>query len=124
MTIPSWSPIPCGSSRRSATSSTTRSSTAAAPSRSGRAHASGLVELYVADDGAGVPPEFVARAFDRFSRPDDGRSSRGIGLGLSIVELIARAHGGEARVGTGPRAARRSGSRCPPAPVERLALRR
>jgi signal transduction histidine kinase len=80
------------------------------------------VELYVMDNGAGVPPEFVARAFDRFSRPDDGRSSRGVGLGLSIVELIARAHGGEAGVRNRP-----DGTEIwltlPAAPVEHLALR-
>jgi heavy metal sensor kinase len=58
----------------------------------------GHVELYVSDEGAGLPPDFIARAFDRFARPDDGRSSGGIGLGLSIVELIAVAHGGEAYV--------------------------
>jgi two-component system OmpR family sensor kinase len=56
------------------------------------------VDLYVTDEGPGLPPGFIARAFARFSRPDDGRSSGGIGLGLSIVELIARAHGGEAHV--------------------------
>jgi signal transduction histidine kinase len=58
----------------------------------------GRVELYVADEGAGMPPDFISRAFDRFARPDDGRTSGGMGLGLSIVELIAVAHGGDAHV--------------------------
>jgi len=57
----------------------------------------GFVELHVADDGAGFPEEFLARAFDRFSRADHGRAHGGTGLGLSIVALIADAHGGEAR---------------------------
>jgi heavy metal sensor kinase len=54
------------------------------------------VELHVTDEGGGFPPEFVDRAFDRFSRADDARSQRGSGLGLSIVTLIASAHGGRA----------------------------
>ena len=58
----------------------------------------GRVELHVADEGPGVSPEFAARAFDRFSRADDARSEPGSGLGLSIVDLIARAHGGSAHI--------------------------
>ncbi len=54
----------------------------------------GLVELHVEDEGPGFPPEFIASAFDRFSRSLESRTGRGSGLGLSIVELIARAHGG------------------------------
>ena len=38
--------------------------------------------------------EFRERAFDRFSRADEARSGGGSGLGLSIVELVATAHGG------------------------------
>jgi two-component system, OmpR family, sensor kinase len=53
-----------------------------------------LVELHVEDEGPGFPPEFIADAFDRFSRSLDARSGGGSGLGLSIVELIAQAHGG------------------------------
>ncbi|HJQ74392.1 MAG TPA: HAMP domain-containing sensor histidine kinase [Gaiellaceae bacterium] len=56
----------------------------------------GLVELHVRDGGVGFPDEFRARAFDRFSRADEARRRGGSGLGLSIVELVARAHGGEA----------------------------
>jgi signal transduction histidine kinase len=52
------------------------------------------VELHVEDEGSGLPAEFAERAFDRFSRPDDGRSGGGSGLGLSIVALVAAAHGG------------------------------
>jgi signal transduction histidine kinase len=54
----------------------------------------GFVELHVRDGGAGFPDGFRARAFDRFSRADEARSRGGSGLGLSIVELVARAHGG------------------------------
>ncbi|MGZ4333425.1 MAG: ATP-binding protein [Gaiellaceae bacterium] len=58
----------------------------------------GRVELHVTDKGAGLPDGFVARAFDRFSRADDARGGGGAGLGLAIVELIARAHGGDAHL--------------------------
>jgi heavy metal sensor kinase len=56
----------------------------------------GAVELHVADRGGGFPPEFVERAFDRFTRADTARFGGGAGLGLSIVRAIALAHGGEA----------------------------
>jgi len=59
--------------------------------------AGGTVELHVTDRGGGFGEEFLDRAFDRFSRADDGRSGGGAGLGLAIVETIARAHGGVAR---------------------------
>jgi signal transduction histidine kinase len=58
----------------------------------------GRVELHVTDEGRGFPADFVDRAFARFSRADDARGAGGVGLGLSIVELIARAHGGDAHV--------------------------
>jgi signal transduction histidine kinase len=58
----------------------------------------GRVELHVTDEGAGVPSDFLSRAFDRFSRADEGRAGAGTGLGLAIVDLVARAHGGEARL--------------------------
>ncbi|HEY7421121.1 MAG TPA: HAMP domain-containing sensor histidine kinase [Gaiellaceae bacterium] len=62
----------------------------------------GYVELHVRDGGSGFPDEFRARAFDRFSRADEARSGGGSGLGLSIVELVARAHGGRAALANGP----------------------
>ncbi|MDX6411592.1 MAG: two-component system, OmpR family, sensor kinase, partial [Gaiellaceae bacterium] len=64
-----------------------------------------LVELHVTDAGPGFPPTFLDRAFDRFSRADDARGGGSTGLGLSIVDLVARAHGGgvgaETRAGGG-----------------------
>jgi signal transduction histidine kinase len=53
----------------------------------------GRVELHVTDEGEGLAPAFVERAFEPFSRDD---SSAGSGLGLAIVDVIARAHGGAA----------------------------
>ncbi len=57
------------------------------------------VELHVRDRGAGFSPEFRDRAFDRFSRADPARGHGGAGLGLAIVDVIARAHGGSAGLG-------------------------
>jgi signal transduction histidine kinase len=62
------------------------------------ARRNGSVELHVADDGEGFPDGFLDRAFDRFSRGDEARRRGGAGLGLSIVALIAAAHGGDAGV--------------------------
>jgi signal transduction histidine kinase len=52
--------------------------------------------LAVEDRGSGVPPEFVADLFERFSRSAEARA-RGVGsgLGLSIARSYARAHGGD-----------------------------
>jgi two-component system, OmpR family, sensor kinase len=62
----------------------------------------GVAELHVRDGGPGFPDDFRARAFDRFSRADEARSRGGSGLGLSIVELVARAHGGSAGLRNDP----------------------
>jgi len=58
----------------------------------------GLVELHVTDEGSGFPPEFLGRAFERFARADEARTRGSSGLGLSIVRVIAEAHGGSAHV--------------------------
>jgi signal transduction histidine kinase len=54
-----------------------------------------MVELHVMDRGAGFDDEFLTQAFERFRRDSRaGDGSQGAGLGLAIVEAIARAHGG------------------------------
>jgi two-component system OmpR family sensor kinase len=58
----------------------------------------GRVELHVRDEGPGFNAEFVGRAFQPFARGDPARSGHGAGLGLAIVDVIARAHGGSAHV--------------------------
>jgi myo-inositol-hexaphosphate 3-phosphohydrolase/signal transduction histidine kinase len=55
------------------------------------------IELHVVDEGPGFAPEFLGRAFERFSRADQARSGHGTGLGLAVVESIAVAHGGQAQ---------------------------
>jgi two-component system, OmpR family, sensor kinase len=57
------------------------------------------VELHVRDAGPGFPPWFVASALDRFTRADHGRADGGAGLGLAIVDAIARGHGGTVHAG-------------------------
>lgn len=54
------------------------------------------VTLAVSDRGPGFPEEFLPHAFERFQRAEAARSrdGGGAGLGLSIVQAVARAHGG------------------------------
>jgi two-component system, OmpR family, sensor kinase len=61
--------------------------------------AASAVELLVRDQGSGFPPEFLAHAFERFTRGDPSHSGEGAGLGLTIVQAIAQAHGGRATAG-------------------------
>ena len=62
----------------------------------------GHAELHVLDEGPGIPPGFLPHAFERFSRARTGRTGNGTGLGLTIVQLIARAHGGRAGIANRP----------------------
>jgi signal transduction histidine kinase len=54
------------------------------------------VAIHVEDRGPGFAPQFIGRAFERFSQGDPSRGGDGTGLGLAIVEAIARAHRGSA----------------------------
>jgi signal transduction histidine kinase len=56
------------------------------------------VRLTVSDEGPGFTQEFVGRAFDRFTRAEASRTSPGTGLGLSLVQAVAEAHGGSAAI--------------------------
>jgi two-component system sensor histidine kinase KdpD len=52
--------------------------------------------LTVADDGPGLPPETLDRAFDKFYRAPAAPAG-GTGLGLSIVKGFVEAQGGSVR---------------------------
>jgi signal transduction histidine kinase len=52
------------------------------------------VAVTVADDGPGIPEADMPRATQRFFRGDASRGTPGVGLGLSLVEAIAKLHGG------------------------------
>ncbi|HTX91448.1 MAG TPA: ATP-binding protein [Anaerolineales bacterium] len=75
--------------------------------------ADGSTWVRVSDNGPGIPPEHIPHLFERFYRIDKSRtrmdeqegetqSPTGSGLGLSIVQWIARSHGGEVRVDSVP----------------------
>ncbi len=54
-----------------------------------------MIQLWVADSGRGIEPEFQSKVFERFqSRPLPG-SHRGAGLGLAIVKSFTELHGGK-----------------------------
>jgi two-component system sensor histidine kinase ChvG len=55
-----------------------------------------MVEFAVEDDGPGVPPENLARIFERFytDRPDGEAFGQNSGLGLAISKQIVEAHDG------------------------------
>jgi two-component system, OmpR family, sensor kinase len=64
----------------------------------------GTVTLAVSDAGPGFPAAFLPHAFERFRRADPARTRKhgGAGLGLAIVEAIARGHGGRAEAANRP----------------------
>jgi two-component system, OmpR family, phosphate regulon sensor histidine kinase PhoR len=64
----------------------------------------GFVQFVVSDNGIGIPVREQRRIFRRFYRVDQrlARETGGVGLGLSIVELIARGHGGTVTVRSEP----------------------
>ena len=54
--------------------------------------------LRVRDTGAGIPPEDLPRVWERLYRGDKSRSTRGLGLGLSLVKAIVEAHNGRVSI--------------------------
>lgn len=53
------------------------------------------MQIWVADTGSGIEPEFQKKAFERFQARSNPGSHRGPGLGLSIVKSFAELHGGQ-----------------------------
>jgi len=56
------------------------------------------IHLEVMDNGPGIPAEDIGRVVKRFARLDRSRSTAGYGLGLSLVDAIAKLHGGDLRL--------------------------
>jgi signal transduction histidine kinase len=65
-----------------------------------RVERAGHVVIEVQDEGCGVPQDALERIFDRFGRADAARTraAGGVGLGLAIVDAIAKGHGGRCSV--------------------------
>jgi len=66
--------------------------------------AAAMVEVAVSDTGCGIPPEALARIFERFYKADKSRQrdGEGTGLGLAIARHTVEAHGGSIRVESEP----------------------
>jgi hypothetical protein len=57
--------------------------------------ADGSALLSVSDSGPGIPDAEKPRAAERFYRGEASRVSPGVGLGLSLVQAVAKLHGGQ-----------------------------
>jgi signal transduction histidine kinase len=62
------------------------------------------VRLAVADRGIGIPPDERDRIFEKFARVETGlvHTVKGAGLGLSLVQMLVRAHHGRVEVASMP----------------------
>ncbi len=60
------------------------------------------VSIAVRDDGCGISPEEKPHIWDRLHRGDRSRSQPGLGLGLSLVRAIVKAHSGRVDVQSAP----------------------
>ena len=59
----------------------------------------GEIRFQVEDRGPGIAAEDREQALRRFGRLDNARSTPGAGLGLSLIEAVARLHGGRLELG-------------------------
>lgn len=62
----------------------------------------GAVRISVRDTGAGIPEHEIPRIWDRLYRGDQSRTTRGLGLGLSLVRASVEAQGGTVAVDSQP----------------------
>jgi signal transduction histidine kinase len=60
------------------------------------------VMIRVMDTGIGIPAQDLPKIFDRLFRGEKSRSHRGLGLGLSMVQAVVRAHQGSIEVESNP----------------------
>jgi signal transduction histidine kinase len=70
----------------------------------GHVKTDGHVKIEIEDDGPGIPPQELDRAFEPFHRgePSRNRETGGVGLGLPIARNICRAHGGDVTLANRP----------------------
>jgi heavy metal sensor kinase len=61
-----------------------------------------MAYVTVGDTGVGIASADLSRIFDRLYRADKSRSQRGLGLGLSLVRAVVRAHQGDVVVESQP----------------------
>jgi signal transduction histidine kinase len=73
-------------------------SPAGSPVRVELAGLSDATVVRVHNHGAPIAPEMLAQIFDPFRRGEGAEPSRGLGLGLYIVDRVVRAHGGSVAV--------------------------
>jgi signal transduction histidine kinase len=69
--------------------------------------------IAVTDTGVGIPADELPHIWDRLYRGDKSRSTRGLGLGLSLVRAIVEAHGGRVEATSTPGAGSRFELRLP-----------
>ena len=60
---------------------------------SAQRHVDGSVQIAVTDDGPGIVDSEKAKVVERFYRGDASRGTPGVGLGLSLVDAVAKLHG-------------------------------
>ena len=58
--------------------------------------------VVIQDTGVGIAPEELPKIWDRLYRGDQSRTQRGLGLGLSLVQAVIRAHRGRVEVASEP----------------------
>jgi signal transduction histidine kinase len=58
-----------------------------------RRRVNGAAEITVTDNGPGIRDSEKAKVFERFYRGDASRGTPGVGLGLSLVQAVAKLHG-------------------------------
>lgn len=73
----------------------------------------GWVLISVTDTGVGIPEDELPHIWERLYRGDKSRSTRGLGLGLSLVRAIVEAHGGTVQASSTPGAGSRFEVRLP-----------
>ena len=86
-----------------------------------------MIEIVVEDTGRGIPTEHLPHIFDRFYRvPGEGSApgpEQGLGLGLSFVAWIVKAHRGRIEVDSTPGKGTRFTISCRPAEWGRIPWR-